>query len=213
MSFTIQNEPPIPPEISRFLRTRAIPVVFSGPSGVGKDAVLEHFLPANKDCVRLVTVTTRQRRDYEIDGKDYTFLTEAEFRRLKDSGGLLEYADVYGSWYGSPRQWVLDRMGEGKNVILKLDVQGGVSVKRELAAENPLMVFLAPPSLAELERRLRGRGSETEDSLRRRLSKAEAEMEIIPEYQYVVVNDTIEQAASDLAAIIRAEILKVRVDE
>lgn len=213
MSFTSQNITPIPPEISRFLRSRSLPVVFSGPSGVGKDAVLEHFLPANPDCLRLVTVTTRQRRDYEVDGKDYTFLTEGEFHKLKDSGGLLEFADVYGSWYGSPRQWVLERLDEGKNVILKLDVQGGVSVKRELASENPLMVFLAPPSLAELERRLKGRGSETEDSLRRRLSKAEAEMEMISQYQYVVVNDTIEQAASDLAAIIRAEGLKVKVDE
>lgn len=213
MSFTCQNIPSVPPEISRFLRTRALPVVFSGPSGVGKDTVLDYFLPANPDCVKLVTVTTRQRRDNEVDGKDYTFLTAEEFHRLKDSGGLLEFANVYDSWYGSPRQWVLDRLDEGKNVILKLDVQGGVSVKRELASENPLMVFLAPPSLAVLERRLKGRGSETEDSLRRRLSKAEAEMEMISQYQYVVVNDTIEQAANDLAAIIRAEGLKVKVDE
>lgn len=209
MNFSTRNLSAIPPQVSRHLRSRAMPVVFSGPSGVGKDAVLEHFLKENPDCIRLVTVTTRQRRDYEVDGKDYTFLTEEEFHKLKDSGGLLEWADVYGSYYGSPRQWVLDRLDEGKNVILKLDVQGGVSVKRELASENPLMVFLAPPSLAELERRLKGRGSETEDSLLRRLSRAEEEMEIIPEYQYVVINDTIEQAASDLAAIIRSESLKV----
>ncbi len=182
-------------------------MVLSGPSGVGKDTLLQHFLKTTPNCVRLVTCTTRPPRPEERDGVDYQFVSVDEFRRMRDSGELLESAEVFGHFYGSPRRFVEEKTALGLDVILRIDVQGGVSVRS--AAPEAVLVFLAPPSMEELERRLRGRNTETGESLARRLAEARREMEAAAEYDYLIIHDSTERAAEDLRAVLRAEHLRI----
>lgn len=195
--------------LEKYRSTRGLAVVLSGPSGVGKDTLLEYFLARNDDCTRLVTCTTRPRRDYEVDGVDYFFLSQEEFDRRVAAGQMLESAVVHGFSYGSPRQYVEDKRDEGLNVVLRIDVQGGMSVRSALP--DAVMVFLAPPSMEELRRRLAGRGSETAEQVAIRLKTSETELAFIPRYDYLVVHDSTEQASKDLRAIVTAERLKVVV--
>jgi guanylate kinase len=183
-------------------------VVLSGPSGVGKDSVLEEFEKIYPNAVRCVTATTRPRRDYEQDGVDYTFLSVEEFRARIEAGGFLEYAEVYGHLYGTPRQWVEDNLGRGLDIILKIDVQGGRTVKRAMA--SAVMVFLVPPSLEELERRLRSRSSEPDEVIAKRLGEASEEIDRIPCYDYVIENGDLMKAAEELKAVLIAEHCRVR---
>jgi guanylate kinase len=138
---------------------------------------------------------------------DYQFVSVEEFRRMQEAGELLESADVFGYHYGSPRRFVEEQTARGLDVILRIDVQGGVSVRK--AAPEAVLVFLAPPSFEELERRLKGRNTETEESLRRRLAEARREMEAASEYDYLIIHDSTERAAEDLRAILRAEHLRI----
>jgi len=141
-----------------------------------------------------------------VDGRDYYFVDEEEFARVRDSNGLLEWAEVYGYHYGTPREAVERKLGEGYDVILEIDVQGGVQVKGSF--ENVVMIFIVPPSLEELERRLRGRGTDSEEVIATRLKKAKEELEYYKEYEYIVVNDQIERCLGDVTSIITAERLK-----
>lgn len=183
-------------------------VVFSGPSGVGKDTVLDELAKRYPSFRRCVTATTRQPRDYEIDGQDYTFISVEQFRKLIDQDAFLEWAEVHGNFYGTPRLWVENTLAEGLDVILKIDVQGGATVKKRVPAT--LLVFIAPPSVDELERRLRGRNSESNEDIAKRLANAIRELDQIPSYDYVVENDTVDQAADELRAILIAEHCKTR---
>lgn len=183
-------------------------VVFSGPSGVGKDTVLDQLKKIHTGFRRCVTATTRPPRDNEIDGEDYHFLSEQEFRRRIDRDGFLEWAQVHGRHYGTPREWVADRLKEGLDVILKIDVQGAAQVKRRMP--EAVLVFLAPPSLEELESRLRGRESETEQQAATRLANARSELEQIPSYNYIIENDSVAEAADELRSILIAEHCRVR---
>lgn len=192
----------------RHVSNSGLLVVFSGPSGAGKDTVLEELHKTYPRFRRCVTATTRPKRDYEQDGVDYAFLSVSEFRRRIELGGFLEWAEVHGNLYGTPKQWVEGRLAEGLDVVLKIDVQGGAAVKR--AAPDALLVFVAPPSMEELERRLRARGSENEEEIATRLANAKAELEQIPSYDYVIENDTVAHAAEELKAILIAEHCKVR---
>jgi len=141
-----------------------------------------------------------------VDGRDYYFVDEEEFARVRDSNGLLEWAEVYGYHYGTPREAVEKKLEEGHDVILEIDVQGGVQVKGSF--ENVVMIFIVPPSLEELERRLRGRGTDSEEVIEKRLKKAREELEYYKEYEYIVVNDQIERCLGDVRSIITAERLK-----
>ena len=141
-----------------------------------------------------------------MDGRDYYFVDEEEFARVRDSNGLLEWAEVYGYHYGTPREAVERKLEEGYDVILEIDVQGGVQVKGSF--ENVVMIFIVPPSLEELERRLRGRGTDSEEVIATRLKKAKEELEYYKEYEYIVVNDQIERCLGDVRSIITAERLK-----
>ncbi|MCC6485585.1 MAG: guanylate kinase [Armatimonadetes bacterium] len=194
-------------EIERFRRREGLAVVVSGPSGVGKDTLLDRFLADFAGVTRLITCTTRPKRETETDGIDYFFVTQKEFDRMRESQMLLESAEVYGYSYGSPKQYVDERRSEGLDVILKLDVQGGLSVKRALP--EAVMVFVAPPSLEELERRLRKRRTESDDSLARRLGNARAELDLISRYDYLIIHHSPEQASAELGAIITAERVRV----
>jgi guanylate kinase len=194
-------------ELRTLNRPGGLIVVLSGPSGVGKDTLLQHFLNTTPGCVRLVTCTTRPRRPDERDGVDYQFVSVEEFRRMQEAGELLESAEVFGHHYGSPRKFVEEKTARGLDVILRIDVQGGVSVRK--AAPGAVLVFLAPPSFEELERRLRGRNTETAASIARRLAEARREMEAASEYDYLIVHDSTERAAEDLRAVLRAEHLRI----
>ncbi|MCH7706349.1 MAG: guanylate kinase [Chloroflexi bacterium] len=180
-------------------------VVISGPSGVGKDTVLERMKGLPRTWYFVVTVTTRPKRPGEKDGVDYIFVTPSEFQALLDEDGLLEHAEVYGRSYGVPRAQVEDALASGRDVIVKPDVQGA----RTLRAKVPgaLLIFLAPPDMDELERRLRERKSETAEDMERRIQTAAVEMEARPEFDYVVVNHSghLEETVADIEEIIAGE--------
>jgi len=184
-------------------RRKGLLFVLSGPSGSGKDAVLESFLGSCPGVVKCVTATTRSPRENEEPGRDYFFLSVDEFRRGIDAGEFLEYANVHGNLYGTPRKWVEDSLATGTDVILKIDVQGGLAVKKLMP--SAIAVFLAPPTFEELESRLRNRLTETEDEIAKRLSDARGEIERIPDYDYLIENETISEAANRLRCVILAE--------
>ena len=182
-------------------------VIISGPSGVGKDtiiAALRDRLP-DADFHYVVTCTTRAPRKGEIRDASYHFMSKASFVALRDSGQLLEYAEVHGNWYGTPRQEVADALARGQDVILKIDVQGASAVKHR--APDALLVFLVPPSMEELFQRLRSRATETADELELRQRNAAIELARAGDYDRVVVNETDQQArtAAEIEAIIEQE--------
>jgi len=206
------------PENSPILSSqRGLLLVVSGPSAVGKDTVLDALLSAPDlphPVLKCVTATTRPPRpkeggkSMEVDGVDYYFLSAAKFNEMAAAGEFLEYADVHGMWYGTPKAWVEEQLKEGNDVILKIDVQGAVSVRQQ--SDDAILVFLQPPSLAELERRLRHRRSEGEEAIARRLLNARSEMARRGEYDYAITNDEVKQAVDGIRAIIIAEHARIR---
>jgi guanylate kinase len=180
-------------------------VVLSGPSGVGKDSVIE-LIRARSPWVWLsVSVTTRPRRDYEVDGVHYSFVNRSEFERMIADDHLLEWAEFAGNLYGTPRAPVEARLAAGIPVLLKIDLQGARQVRR--AMPGALLVFLAPPSPEELKRRLVGRGTEDEETIRRRLLHADEELAAEPEFDMTVVNDFVERAADELVGLLGSPLL------
>lgn len=181
----------------------------SGPSGVGKDTVLAGLLERLPDVKICVTATTRAMRPGESQGNPYQFLSVTEFESLVNQDAFLEYARVNGgNLYGTPRAWVEETCAAGYDVILKIDVQGGLAVHEKLP--EAILVFLEPPSVAELERRLRARSTETEDQIKIRLLDARNELAQKPHYRYAVVNDQLESAVDSLRSIVLAERCRVR---
>jgi guanylate kinase len=185
----------------------ALLVIVSGPSGVGKDTVIDAMrrLPAAADYHYVVTCTTRERRPYEVDGVHYHFLEPEEFERLRDSGGLLEATLVHGNWYGTPREDVRRALQEGLDVILKIDVQGAAVVKQKVP--EALLVFLVPPSAEDLFGRLQARATETADELDVRQRNAALELARQKDYDHVIRNETgqVDRTAARVDEIIRAE--------
>lgn len=181
-------------------------VVLSGPSGVGKDAVLRRLRESGFPLGSVVTATTRPRRPQEKEGKegaDYHFVSSERFEQMKQNGELLEWAQVYGHWYGVPRQSVREVMGQGKDTIIKVDIQGAATLKGLLP--EAVFIFLAPPRMEELVDRLRHRHTESPGELAVRLNKATEEMKLQERFDYVVVNDEVEKAVGQILAIITAE--------
>lgn len=188
-------------------------LVVSGPSAVGKDTVLDALLrlpdqPHPAPIRKCVTTTTRPARMLEQDGVDYYFVSAAQFNALVAQDALLEYAEVHNNYYGTPRAYVAAERAAGTDVILKIDVQGGRAVKQKMP--DAVLIFLQPPSLEELERRLRGRATENEEDIARRLLNARREMAQRPFYDYAVTNDTVEEAVDTIRAILRAEHCRIR---
>lgn len=190
------------------IRKEGLLLVVSGPSGVGKDSVLDGLKQIYPKPLKCVTTTTRAPREGEVDGVDYTFVSVDEFHKQVEMGGFLEYAEVHGNMYGTPRQWVEDRLNRGDDIILKIDVQGGLTVKERMP--QAVMIFLVPPSLEELENRLRTRSTETDDEVSKRLLNARAELEHIPCYDYIIENDSLQKAAEELKAVIIAEHCRIQ---
>ena len=188
-------------------------VVVSGPSGVGKDAVFRYLKTLTKNWYFVITVTTRAPREDETNGVDYVFVDTEEFSRLKQSGQLLEFAPVYGNWYGTPREPIEIALSKGMDVLMKTDVQGASTIK-QLIPES-VMIFLTPPSMDELSRRLFLRQSESKEALRIRIEAAENEMSSIDDFDYSVVNETgrLDLAGQYIEAIIMSEKNSISVDK
>jgi len=180
-------------------------VVLSGPSGAGKDTVLNRMKQLGFPFHYVVTATTRPRRAGENNGVDYYFCSEAEFQEMMQQGELLEWAKVYGHWYGVPKQQVKQALETRKDVIVKVDVQGAATIKNLLS--GAVLIFLAPPSIKEYEERLRQRKTESETELKLRIEKATEEMRSLPLFDYVVANrqGELDSTVSQIEAIITAE--------
>ena len=180
-------------------------VVVSGPSGVGKSTIVAEMARRRPQVVPIVTATTREQRDGEIDGVHYHFLSEPEFVELRDTGGLLEHANNHGHWYGTPVDQVRGILAAGRDAILTISPEGARNVRRQVP--DALLIFVMPPSMEDLTERLRGRGSESEASLERRRVDAERWIGQADEYDHVVVNETghPEEAAERIWKIIQAE--------
>ena len=183
-------------------------IVLSGPSGVGKDTVLDRMKRSGSSMYFAVTATTRPQRTQEVDGVDYRFVSRDRFRMMIDGGELLEWAEVYGNFYGVPKNQVREALQEGRDVVIKVDVQGAETIKR--LVPQALLVFVCPPSMETLEKRLRKRSTESASDLERRIATARQEMDEQRLFDYVVVNDEVGRAVSEINDIIAKE--KVRTD-
>ena len=186
-------------------------LVISGPSGVGKGTVLHDLMNTQKNLVYSVSATTREKRDGEVEGVSYFYKSHEEFKNMIDEGQFLEYAHVHNNFYGTPKEFVDKKINEGKIVVLEIDVQGAVNVKKN--TENAVFIFLAPPSLSELKNRIVGRGTETENDINLRMKNARKELEYIKYYDYLVINDHINSAINSVNEIINAEKHKVFREE
>ena len=182
---------------------RGLLMILSGASGAGKGTVLKEYLARHDDTVVSVSVTTRSPRVGEQDGVHYFFRTKEEAERMIAENRFLEHACYNGQYYGTPKEPVEQWLSEGKNVVLEIEVQGAMQVMAR--CEDYVSVFLTTPSMEELERRLRGRGTEEEAFIQARLEAAQREMQYVDRYQYVVLNDTVENAVSHLESIVETE--------
>ena len=183
-------------------------LVVSGPAGVGKGTLDKALLERHQDMKLSVSATTRAPRPGEIDGVHYFFKTEEEFKAMIERNEFLEYMHVFQTnYYGTPRSFVEEQLSRGIDVILEIDVQGAMKVKK--AFPNAVMIFIAPPSMAELKSRLIGRNTVTLEQIEKRFATAEKEIAMLPEYEYVVTNDVVEMAVNRMEAIITAEKCKV----
>jgi guanylate kinase len=180
-------------------------VVLSGPSGVGKDTLLKRLKERGYDFAFVVTMTTRPRRENEVDGVDYIFVGKSEFADMMQQDELLEHSLVYGDYKGIPKQQVRDAMRSGKDVMMRIDVQGAAKIRA--IVPNAVTIFLAPDSEAELERRLADRKTETPENLKIRIATAREEMKRVNEFDYIVVNHANHQdeAVNQIVAIVTAE--------
>ena len=181
-------------------------LVISAPSGGGKGTILKELFAQEENLRLSVSATTRQPRPGEENGKQYFFLSREEFETKIQTGQMLEYAEYVGNYYGTPREPVERWMDQGRDVVLEIEVKGGAQVKK--LVPECVSIFILPPSMQVLEKRLRGRGTEEEATMQQRLAKARAEIPHAKEYDYVVFNDRLEDAVSDLRAIIHGEKLK-----
>lgn len=181
----------------------ALLFVVSAPAGCGKDTILNELFKKTDTAGYAVSATTRPPREGEIEGVHYHFLTKDVFSFLIESGEVLEYTEYCGNYYGTLKKSVENLLNEGKDAVLKIEVEGALNIKKMFP--EACLVFILPPSWEELERRLRGRGTETEDVIVKRIAQAKVEFESAVNYDYLVVNDKLDVAVDDLLAVFRAE--------
>lgn len=184
-------------------RKKGLLVVVSGPSGAGKGTVLAHAIRNYPNLQYSVSVTTREPRPGEVDGVNYYFVTKDRFKEMLAGGELLEHQQVYGNYYGTPKQKVLDKLEEGFDVVLEIDVKGALDIKNKFP--QAVMIFLTPVNRSTIEERLRGRDTETEEQLKVRIESAIDEIKQAVFYDYIVVNEDAEKGAEDIINIIKAQ--------
>ena len=189
------------------MMSKGLLIVVSGPSGCGKGTILAEILKDEKFFYS-ISATTRNPRPGEVDGVNYHFLTKEKFENLIETDGMLEYASYCDNYYGTPKKPVEDMLNEGKHVILEIEVQGAMKIMEK--CPDAKFIFILPPSLKELRRRLNKRGTESEDVIEKRLNEAIGEIKQAPKYNYALVNGELSVAVDDLLAIIRAEELNLK---
>ena len=182
---------------------KGILLVVSAPSAGGKGTILRELFRQEEGLRMSVSATTRQPRPGEVDGKDYYFVSRETFQQWVDTGSMLEHAEYVGNCYGTPRGPVEEWLAQGLDVVLEIDVQGGSQIKK--LAPDCVSVFITPPSMEVLEKRLRERGTEDEETIRKRLAAARQELAFAERYDFIVVNDRLEDAVEDMRAILRSE--------
>jgi guanylate kinase len=187
---------------------RGLLIVVSAPAGCGKDTILESAFRVCTNLHYSVSATTRQIRIGEEEGVHYFFKTREDFEALIKNGELLEHTEYAGNYYGTPKAYIPRLLEAGKDVVLKIEVEGAINIKKLFP--DCVLIFILPPSLGELERRLRKRGTETEETIAKRIGIAKIEMSFVKNYDYVIINDRLESAVEDFAAIIRTEKLSVK---
>ena len=183
-------------------------VVISGFSGVGKGTVIRHMMETHEGYAYSVSATTRQKRENEVDGVDYFFISEEEFTRMIKNHELIEYTNYCDHFYGTPKKFVRQMLEQGKDVILEIETQGANKIRRQFP--DALLMFIMPPSGEELLNRLTARGSETPRVIRQRMSRAAKEAECIDDYDYVFINDSVEECAKQIHGLILSQ--KARTD-
>ena len=196
------------PEAGAARRRRGLLLIISSPSGAGKSTLSRRLMQWDPSIRFSVSATTRPPRPEEIDGKDYHFLGREAFQRMVERGEMLEHAEVFGNLYGTPRAPVEAAMNEGRDTLFDIDWQGGQQIRNSSLGADVVSVFILPPSIAELERRLRARGQDSEEVIARRMARSQDEISHWAEYDYVIVNDDLDAAEARLRAIVTAERLR-----
>jgi guanylate kinase len=189
-------------------KKKGLLIVLSGPSGAGKGTICKALMEKEKDLKLSISATTRQPRSGEIEGKNYFFKSEEEFEKMIENDSFLEWAKVYDHYYGTPKDFVLKNLEEGNDVVLEIDIQGALKIKEKFP--EGVFIFILPPSMEELKNRIKKRGTETEEEIIKRFKSAYEELNYVSKYNYVVINDSVEEAVEKIRAIIIAE--KCRVD-
>ena len=188
---------------------RGLLLVMSSPSGAGKTTLSRRLLASDPNIAMSVSVTTRAPRPGEVNGKDYHFITQEEFARLRDRGDLLEYAEVFGNFYGTPKRPVTEALQAGRDVLFDIDWQGTQQLGAAMG-EDLVRIFILPPTAEELRERLIGRAQDSASTVAKRMAKAADEISHWPEYDYVIVNEDLDTASAEIEAILRAERLRRR---
>lgn len=183
--------------------SKGVLTVVSGFSGAGKGTVMKRLLEKYDDCALSISVTTRKPREGEVDGRDYFFRTKEEVEAMIEADELLEYAQYVENYYGTPRSYVEEMLSKGKNVILEIEIQGAMKIKEKIP--DTVLIFVTPPTIQELKDRLVGRGTETQEVIESRLKRASEEAEGIESYDYLLVNDVVEDCVDELHEIILSE--------
>ncbi len=187
-------------------------IVLSGPSGCGKGSVIQEFLKTHKNTWLSISATTRKMREGDIPSVSYYFYTKEEFEKQIKEGAFLEYATYAGNYYGTPKAPIKEKLDQGFDVLLEIEIQGALKIKERLP--ETIFIFILPPSMKELKRRLEGRKTEDQEKIRKRFQRAYEEINEVSKYNYVIVNDKVEDAALKMAAILEAERLRVdRIEE
>jgi guanylate kinase len=179
-------------------------IVISAPSGTGKTTVLNEFKAKEKGFFHSISLTTRAPRKGELNGRDYIFVSVAEFKEMIKRGELVEWVEIGKNLYGTPKGPLMDASRDGQNVVLDLDVHGGSEIKKVFGRES-VLIFLAPPSLDELRKRLEKRGFDSADEIERKIDMARKEMACIPRYDYLIINRRVKESVKVLRSIIQAE--------
>jgi len=185
-------------------------IVISGPSGSGKGTIIKEVIKKISDLIYSVSYTTRPKREGEIEGKDYFFISEDEFEKLIDEDFFIEWAKVYDYYYGTSKEFVIENLRDGKDVILEIEIQGAKKIREIYDKKNAVFIFIAPPDFKELERRIMNRKrGETEEEIKKRMDFAKKEIEESKNYDYIIINDNINKAVKKIINIINKERRKI----
>lgn len=187
------------------MKRRGLLIILSSPSGAGKSTLAKRLMTWDPTLKFSVSATTRPPRPGEVDGRDYWFRTRAEFAAMVKAGEMLEHAEVFGNFYGSPKAPVEQAAAEGRDTLFDIDWQGGQQIRNSMLGKDVVSIFVLPPSIAELERRLRSRAQDSDAVIAGRMAKSESEISHWAEYDYVLVNDDLDKAEADLRTILKAE--------